>query len=67
MADILGPNDDITHFEYTKKHNRNMGPAVVGVELQNPSTLNALEKRMKDRGFFGEYLNDNPDLFQFLV
>ena len=67
VADILGPNDDITHFEYTKKHNRNMGPAVVGVELQNPSTLKALEKRMKDRGFFGEYLNDNPDLFQFLV
>ena len=67
VADILGPNDDITHFEYTKKHNRNMGPAVVGVELQNPSTLNALKKRMKDRGFFGEYLNEKPDLFQFLV
>ena len=67
VADILGPNDDITHFEYTKKHNRNMGPAVVGVELENSSTLNALQKRMKDKGFFGEYLNDKPDLFQFLV
>ena len=67
VADILGPNDDITHFEYTKKHNRNMGPAVVGVELENSSTLNALQTRMKDKGFFGEYLNDKPDLFQFLV
>jgi len=67
VADILGPNDDITHFEYTKKHNRNMGPAVVGVELENSSTLDALQQRMKDKGFFGEYLNDKPDLFQFLV
>jgi threonine dehydratase len=67
VVDILGPNDDITHFEYTKKHNRNMGPAVVGVELENSSTLNALQKRMKEKGFFGEYLNDKPDLFQFLV
>ena len=45
VADILGPNDDITHFEYTKKHNRNMGPAVVGVELENSSTLNALQTK----------------------
>ena len=67
VADILGPNDDITHFEYTKKHNRNMGPAVVGVELENSSTLDALQQRMKEKGFFGEYLNDKPDLFQFLV
>ncbi|MBT4792879.1 MAG: threonine ammonia-lyase IlvA [Halobacteriovoraceae bacterium] len=67
VADILGPNDDITHFEYTKKHNRNMGPAVVGVELDNSSTFSALQKRMKDKGFFGEYLNEKPDLFQFLV
>jgi len=67
VAEILGPNDDITHFEYTKKHNRNMGPAVVGVELENSETLGALKQRMKEKSFFGEYLNDKPDLFQFLV
>ena len=67
VVEILGPQDDITHFEYTKKHNRNMGPAVVGVELENSETLDGLQERMKDKGFFGEYLNDKPDLFQFLV
>ena len=67
VAEVLGPNDDITHFEYSKKHNRNSGPAVVGIELKNAEDLPALEKRMKDRLFFGEYLNDQPDLFQFLV
>ena len=44
-----------------------MGPAVVGIELENSSSLNALKDRMKERGFFGEYLNEKPDLFQFLV
>jgi len=33
VADILGPTDDITHFEYTKKTSREKGTAVVGVEL----------------------------------
>jgi len=67
LAEILGPNDDITHFEYSKKHNRNSGPAVVGLELDNPSDIDGLIQKMKIKKFFGEYLNDNPDLFQILV
>jgi len=67
LAEILGPNDDITHFEYSKKHNRNSGPAVVGIELDNPSDIDGLIQKMKIKKFFGEYLNDNPDLFQILV
>ncbi|HAE30120.1 MAG TPA: threonine dehydratase, partial [Flavobacteriales bacterium] len=55
------------HFEYSKKHNRNSGPAVVGVELEEASDLTGLKKRMKEYNFFGEYLNDKPDLFEFLV
>ena len=67
VADILGPKDDITHFEYSKKHNRENGPAIVGVELKNSSDLIPLIQRMKERNFYGEYLNDKPDLFQYLV
>ena len=67
LSEVLGPNDDITHFEYSKKHNRNSGPAVVGLELKNPNDINDLIIRMKERNFFGEYLNDSPDLFQVLV
>ena len=64
---VLGPNDDITHFEYSKKQSRENAPAVVGIELGNSSELNALVERMKAFKFYGEYLNDKPDLFQFLV
>jgi len=67
LTDILGPNDDITHFEYSKKHNRNSGPAVVGLELDNPNDIGGLIQKMKIKNFYGEYLNENPDLFQILV
>lgn len=67
LNDILGPNDDITHFEYSKKHNRNSGPAIVGLEIKNPKDLEKLILKMKTKKFFGEYLNDKPDLFQVLV
>ncbi|WP_228852509.1 threonine ammonia-lyase [Aegicerativicinus sediminis] len=67
VVDILGPTDDITHFEYTKKTNRVNGAAVVGVELRSPDDLHPLMTRMKKHNFFGDYLNDKPELFQFLV
>lgn len=67
VVEILGENDDITHFEYTKKTNRENGAAVVGLELKSANDLEPLIKRMKDKNFFGDYLNDKPDLFQFLV
>lgn len=67
VAKVLGPNDDITHFEYSKKHHRENGPAVVGIELTDPADFEPLVKRMKAKNFYGEYLNDKPNLFQFLV
>ncbi|GAA3512053.1 threonine ammonia-lyase IlvA [Aquimarina addita] len=67
VGEILGPNDDITHFEYSKKSSRENGPAVVGIELKDRKDLAPLINRMKERNFYGDYLNDKPDLFQFLV
>ncbi len=67
VADILGPEDDITHFEYTKKTNRENGSAVVGLELKSEEDLQPLISRMQRHNFYGDYLNGKPDLFQFLV
>ncbi len=67
VAEVLGPRDDITHFEYSKKTNREKGPAVVGIELESREDFIPLVGRMKQKGFFGEYLNDRPDLFHYLV
>ena len=67
VVDILGPDDDITYFQYAKKTNRENGSAVVGIQLKSKSDLQPLVTKMKDRNFYGDYLNDKPDLFQFLV
>ena len=67
VADVLGPKDDITFFEYSKKNNRSNGPAVVGIELKNPNDFDPLVKRMKSKGIYGDYINNKPDLFQFLI
>ena len=67
LEHVLGPNDDITHFEYSKKNNREEGPALVGLEIQKPEDLQPLVDRMKERNFAFEYLNQKSDLFQYLI
>lgn len=67
VAEILGPKDDITYFQYAKKTNREDGAAVVGIELKSKADFEPLVQRMKDNNFYGDYLNNKPDLFQFLV
>lgn len=67
LEHVLGPNDDISHFEYKRKTAREKGPAVIGIELCDPNDFNPLIERMNARGITFEYLNDRPDLFQFLI
>ncbi len=64
---VLGPNDDITHFEYSKKNSRERGPAFVGIELTNKNDFEGLVQRMAENGFVYEYVNEKPDLFQYLI
>lgn len=65
--EVLGKNDDITYFEYKKKTARENGPAVIGIELNAPDDFDGLVARMNEKGIKYEYLNDKPDLFEFLV
>lgn len=67
VSNVLGPHDDITYFEYKKKTNREKGPVLIGIELQNPADFKGLTERMKRDNIDYEYLNDNPNLFEFLI
>ncbi len=67
VSNVLGPHDDITYFEYKKKTNREKGPALIGIEIQHPEDFQGLLDRMKSEGILYEYLNDNPNLFEFLI
>jgi threonine dehydratase len=64
---VLGPDDDITHFEYTKKNNREKGPALVGIETKSPLDYQKLIERMDEYGIAYKLLNKNPDLFHFFI
>lgn len=63
----LGPHDDITRFEYIKKHNKENGPALVGVELKRKEDYEPLITRFKQNNIQFTELNKNPMLFDLLV
>ena len=67
FLNLLGPEDDIAHFEYTKKNNRDSGPALVGIEVKMPSDAQLLIDKMLGSGINFEHLNQNPLLFEMLV
>ena len=67
VTNVLGPHDDITYFEYKKKTNREKGPVLIGIELQNPDDFAALTERMHENSIDYQYLNANPTLFEFLI
>ncbi len=67
VMNVLGPTDDITHFEYTKKNSKEKGTAVVGIELKDAAEFDMLLSNMKERGFYVDYLNNQYHLLNLLV
>ena len=67
LNSVLGPTDDITHFVYTKKHNRESGPALVGIQVKQKEDYESLLARMDEHGIGYQTLNDSSLLFEFLV
>ena len=67
LNNVLGPNDDITHFEYTKKHNRDSGPAMVGIQVKEREDYQKLLQRMDDYQINYQTLNDSKMLFELLI
>jgi len=64
---VLGPNDDITRFEYIQKHNKETGPALVGVELSSKDDYNTLIRNMVQYNITYTELNKDDTLFGYLV
>ncbi|WP_246483975.1 hypothetical protein [Heyndrickxia vini] len=67
LDNVLGPDDDITTFEYTKKNNKESGPGLVGIELKRSQDYQSLIERMKKKGFPFTELNKDSSLFQLLI
>lgn len=67
LEKVLGPKDDIVHFEYSKKTSRERGPALVGLEIPEREGFPQLIQRMEAAKFDYTYVNDQPELFAYLV
>ena len=67
VTEVLGPKDDITRFEYIKKTERERGPALVGIELNDPKDYISFIERMKSYKFDFIELNKEQTLFEYLV
>jgi len=67
LDEVLGPNDDISRFEYTKKNNKESGPALVGIELKYKNDYAGLIDRMNKKGFTFVEVNKDSNLFHLLI
>lgn len=67
LDEVLGPNDDITYFEYVKKSNRETGPALVGIELGNRDDYQGLVERLEHSNIKAEVIDPNSPMFRLLL
>jgi threonine dehydratase len=67
LDEVLGPDDDITLFEYVKRSNRETGPALVGIELARREDLPPLLARMAAAPPQIERIGSDSAMFRFLL
>ena len=67
LDEVLGPDDDITTFEYTKKNNKENGPGLVGIEIKKKDDYQELLQRMHKCGFPFKEVNKDSSLFGLLI
>ncbi len=64
---VLGPEDDITRFEYIQKHNKEAGPALVGLELKSKKDYNALIENLKKYQINYDEINKDDNIYGYLI
>jgi threonine dehydratase len=64
---VLGPDDDITRFEYLKKSARNFGSVLLGIETSARANFATLEAGMTAAGFTYLDITDDPVITSLIV
>jgi threonine dehydratase len=64
---LLGPEDDITRFEYLKKSARNFGSVLIGIETKDARNFKGLIKRFDESGWAYQDITDNETIFSLLI
>jgi threonine dehydratase len=64
---ILGPTDDIVRFEFIQKHNKESGPALVGIEVKAKEDFDLLLARMNEHQLNFTMINQHENLFEYII
>jgi threonine dehydratase len=67
FLDLLGPDDDITRFEYLKKSARNFGSVLIGIETREPQSFQTLKRRFEENGWAYQDITDNDTIAGLIV
>ncbi|MEM1351839.1 MAG: threonine ammonia-lyase IlvA [Pseudomonadota bacterium] len=64
---MLGPQDNITRFEYMKKSARNFGSVLIGIETDDSRNFTEMFQRIDDAGFTYTDITNDETLAQFVI
>lgn len=67
FLNTLGPQDNITRFEYMKKSARNFGSVLIGIETDAPENFGAMFAAMDDAGFTYTDITNDETVAQFVI
>jgi threonine dehydratase len=67
FLNLLGPEDDITRFEYLKKSARNFGSVLIGIETKAADGFAQFTARMDAAGLAFRDITNDEALSEFLV
>jgi len=67
VNEVLGPHDDIVHFEYIKKNNKERGVNLLGIELANSEDLKQLLSKLETSGIVYKKINSDDSIYKLLI
>ena len=67
FLEMLGPQDNITRFEYMKKSARNFGSVLIGIETDRSENFPAMFRRIDEAGFTYTDITNDETLAQFVI
>ena len=67
FLNLLGPEDDITRFEYLKKSARNFGSVLIGIETRQADGFARFTQRMDAAGLAFRDITNDEALSEFLI
>lgn len=64
---LLGPDDDISRFEYLKKSARNFGTVLLGLETTTPENFASLSERLENAGMSIRDITDDEAMVDLII